>query len=355
LTTIRAALVTPLSGPLAGFGRAGAHALGLWARSAAELPAPAGRVDLRVHDAAPDTTAALRAALATRPQLLFGPYGSGPALTLAKRTGRLVWNHGGAASELGGPTYPQVVSLLAPASSYHAGTLALLRRLDPGLATVVLLHGETGFGRDVAAGADAAARRLGFTVRRVAFPSGRAAPVASQAPEGDVLLVAGSFADELAVARATLPRRWRAAAFVAAGEEGTLAGLGAAREGLLGPAQWVASAAPEPDEGPPAGWFVRAYQAEVGEPPPYPAAQAFAAGLVAARCARDAGVLDDPALRAAARSLSCTTLFGRFRLDDRGRQVGHRVLTVQWQAGRRRVVWPPEVAEAATVHPRAPV
>jgi hypothetical protein len=31
------------------------------------------------------------------------------------------------------------------------------------------------------------------------------------------------------------------------------------------------------------------------------------------------------------------------------------VLTVQWQAGRRRVVWPPEVAEAATVHPRAPV
>jgi ABC-type branched-subunit amino acid transport system substrate-binding protein len=170
-----------------------------------------------------------------------------------------------------------------------------------------------------------------------------------------VLLVAGSFADELAVARATLPRRWRATAFVAAGEEGTLAGLGAAREGLLGPAQWVASAAPEPDEGPPAGWFVRAYQAEVGEPPPYPAAQAFAAGLVAARCARDAGVLDDPALRAAARSLSCTTLFGRFRLDDRGRQVGHRVLTVQWQAGRRRVVWPPEVAEAATVHPRAPV
>jgi branched-chain amino acid transport system substrate-binding protein len=355
LTTIRAALVTPLSGSLAGFGRAGAHALALWARSAADLPPPADRVDLSVHDAAPDPTGALRAALETRPQLLFGPYGSGPALAVARSTGRLVWNHGGAASELGGPAYPQVVSLPAPAWSYHAGALELLRRLDPGLVTAVLLHGQTGFGRDVAAGAVAAAGRLGLALRRLGLPRGRAATIASQAPEGDVLLVAGSFADELAVARAVLQRPWRAAALVAAGEEATLAALGVAREGLLGPAQWVASVAPEPDEGPPAGWFVRAYQAEVGEPPPYPAAQAFAAGLVAARCARDAGVLDDLALRAAARSLSCTTLFGRFRLDDHGRQVGHRLLTVQWQGGRRRVVWPLELAEAATVHPRVPV
>jgi branched-chain amino acid transport system substrate-binding protein len=354
LTTIRAALVTPLSGSLAGFGRAGAHALALWARAAANLPAPADRVDLRVHDTAPDSAGALRAALAGRPQLLFGPYGSGPALAVAQRTGRLLWNHGGAASELGGPDYPQVVSLLAPASGYHSGTLELLRCLDPALATVVLLHGQTGFGRDVAAGAAAAAGRLGLAVRRRGLPRGRAAAAVSQAPEADLLLVAGSFADELAVARAALARPWRAAAFVAAGEEGPLAALGDAREGLLGPAQWVASVAPEPDEGPPAGWFVRAYQAEVGEPPPYPAAQAFAAGVVAARCARDAGVLDEAALRAAARSLSCTTLFGRFRLDDRGRQVGHRVRTVQWQDGRRRVVWPADVAEAPAVHPRTP-
>jgi branched-chain amino acid transport system substrate-binding protein len=99
--------------------------------------------------------------------------------------------------------------------------------------------------------------------------------------------------------------------------------------------------------------------------PPYPAAQAFAAGVIAGRCLRDAR-LDascpaghhDAALLAAARALDCTTLFGRFRLDPAtGRQVGHQMLTVQWQDGVRRVVWPPERAQAPLRHPltRRPV
>jgi branched-chain amino acid transport system substrate-binding protein len=48
-------------------------------------------------------------------------------------------------------------------------------------------------------------------------------------------------------------------------------------------------------------------------------------------------------------------LLGAFRLDPAtGRQVGHRVLTVQWQDGVRRVVWPPERAEAALRYPLPP-
>ena len=151
--------------------------------------------------------------------------------------------------------------------------------------------------------------------------------------------------EELAVARRLLPGRWRAAAFVGAGVEEVLAELGDRREGLLGPAQWIASAAPLPDEGPTAAEFVAAYRRRAGADPPYPAAQAFAAGLIAARCARDAGGAGDAALLAAAQALECTTMFGRFRLQD-GRQVGHDVLTVQWQDGARRVIWPPERAEA---------
>jgi branched-chain amino acid transport system substrate-binding protein len=136
--------------------------------------------------------------------------------------------------------------------------------------------------------------------------------------------------------------------------EEVLADLGERREGLLGPAQWVASAAggqPAPDLGPPLDEFVAGYREVAGGDPPYPAAQAFSAGLIAERCAHDAGTTDDAALLAAARELDCTTMFARFRLDDAGRQVGHRVLTVQWQDGARRVVWPPERAEAALRHP----
>ena len=167
-----------------------------------------------------------------------------------------------------------------------------------------------------------------------------------------MLLVAGGFADEVAAARRLLPGRWRAAGFVGAGVEEVLADLGARREGLLGPAQWLASAAPRADEGCSAAEFVAAYRARTGVDPPYPAAQAFAAGVVAHRCLRDAGTAGDASLLAAARALDCTTLFARFRLDPAtNRQVGHRVLTVQWQDGIRRVVWPLERAQSALRYP----
>ena len=146
--------------------------------------------------------------------------------------------------------------------------------------------------------------------------------------------------------------RWPAAAFVGAGVEEVLAPLGRGREGLLGPAQWLAAAAPEPDEGPDAGWFVERYRRRLGSDPPYPAVQAFAAGVLCARCLREAGGSDDAAQLAAARELQCTTLYGDFRLDpERGLQTGHEVLTVQWQDGVRRVVWPRRQAERRLIHP----
>jgi branched-chain amino acid transport system substrate-binding protein len=172
--------------------------------------------------------------------------------------------------------------------------------------------------------------------------------------DADMLLVAGPFEDEVAAARRLLPGRWRAAGFVAAGVEEVLARLGTGREGLLGPAQWVPEVVPPPDEGPAAAEFVVAYRRDTGADPPYPAAQAFAAGVIATRCLQEAGSADDTALMAAARSLDCATMFGRFRLDPgTRRQAGHQVLTVQWQDGARRVIWPPQLAQAALRYPLA--
>jgi branched-chain amino acid transport system substrate-binding protein len=339
---VRAALVTPLSGPLAGYGRAGAVALELWAAQAGAA--------LATHDAHPDPAAAVRAAERERPDLLFGPYGSGPARAVAAATSRLVFNHGGARVGLA----ENVVSVLAPAETYFEGTLRVVREADAEARRVWVLHADTGFGRAVAEGAADEARRLGMEVTRSVLPTDGGGPEATR-PAGpadaDVLLVVGGFADELAAARRLLPGRWRAAGFVGAGVEEVLAELGARREGLLGPAQWLAAAGPAPDEGPSAAEFVAAYRARAGADPPSPAAQAFAAGVVAARCLRDTGTAGDAALLAAARALDCTTLYGRFRLDPDGRQVGHRVLTVQWQDGARRVVWPREQAQAALRHP----
>lgn len=352
MTRLRATLVTPLSGPLAPFGRAAATGLTLWARYAARLPPSWTGVDLDVRDTAADPGAAMRAAIETQPDVLFGPYGSSTMLAAIRITDRVVWNHGGATSQLSWPAFPRVINVLSPASTYFDGVLQAVRASDPSAATVSVLHASSGFSQDVATGAVRAAARLNFDALAVSFEPGNAIEVASALPGADVLLVAGSFADELAVAPVLLTRIWRAAAFVGAGVEEVLAPLGDAREGLLGPAQWVASAALEPGEGPASHWFVAKYRHVAGVDPPYPAVQAFAAGLLCARCLRDSGASEDAAQLAAARQLSCTTLYGRFRIDPlSGLQVGHQVLIVQWQHGTRRVVWPPEQAERPLLYP----
>ena len=340
---LRAVLVTPLSGELAGYGRAGAIALEAWAAWHNGRFSP--KIELAVFDAGRDPADALAAAQRRRADLLFGPYGSGPMAAVAAATSRLIWNHGGARV----PAARNIVTVLAPADTYFHGAIGAVRRADPGVPSVCVLSGNTGFGRAVAEGAAREAGRLGLPVTEgpLGAADGRAA-----VPDADVLLAAGRFEEEVAAARRLLGRRWRAAGFVAAGVEEILADLGGAREGLLGPAQWLAETAPVPDEGPAAAEFVQAYRRRAGRDPPYPAAQAFAAGVIATRCLREAGTADDDALAAAARAVRCTTMFAPFRLDPRTfRQVGHRVLTVQWQDGVRRVVWPPQRAQASLRYP----
>jgi branched-chain amino acid transport system substrate-binding protein len=344
---VRAVLVTPLSGPLGGYGRAGLSGLRLWAGWHDDRYPPG--VELTVVDAYPDPVAALRQAERQAPDVLFGPYGSGPTAAVARATSRLVWNHGGART----PALPHLVNVLAPADTYFRGAVRAVHATDPELGTVCVLSGDTGFGRAVARGAVREASRLGLPAAARRLPADPRR-LSADLPDADMLLVAGRFEDEVAAARRLLPGRWRAAGFVGAGVEEVLAGLGAGREGLLGPAQWFAGSAPRPDLGPAAAEFAAAYRRDAGTDPPYPAAQAFAAGVIVSRCLEVAESTDDAALMAAARALRCTTMFGRFRLDPRtGRQMGHEVLTVQWQDGARRVIWPRGQAQAALRYPLA--
>ncbi|HEY6285737.1 MAG TPA: ABC transporter substrate-binding protein [Ktedonobacteraceae bacterium] len=352
MTILRAALVTPLSGPLATFGRAAATGLTLWVRYATRLPPPWTGVELDVRDTAADPEAAMSAAIDNQPDVVFGPYGSSTMLAAMRVTGRVVWNHGGATSRLSWPAFPRVINVLSPASTYFDGVLHAVRTTDPNATTVSILYASRGFARDVASGAINTATKLNFEVQAVPFEPNHAVEIASTLPGADVLLVIGSFANELAVAPVLLTRTWRAVAFVGAGVDEVLAPLGDLREGLLGPAQWIGSSAMEPDEGPNSDWFVAKYRHVVGVDPPYPATQAFAAGLLCARCLRESGVSEDAAQLAAARQLACTTLYGRFRIDPvNGLQVGHEVLIVQWQDDTRRVVWPPEQAELPLLYP----
>ena len=328
----RAVLATALSGPLARFGKAGASALALWAEHSA--------VSLRVIDAYPSAASAMRAAEASRPDVVFGPYGSGPALAAAAASKGVVWNHGGATSRLARPAYPRVVNVESPAYRYLAAVLEALAADGLGEGSeVVIVHVDTGFGREVAEGAAVAARRLGLLRRLVSFRPGRARDVLAQVPAGDVLLSAGSFDDDVAIAQWDRQHRWRAVGLVAAGVDELRHAIGDRVEGLYGPCQWFDDGTDDPAVGPNSEWFSRCYWDANGAEPPYPAAAAFAAGVLWQRCAKLAGTVESLPVMAASQRLDTTTLFGRFRVDPlTGVQTGHQIRVVQWRDEERVLV-----------------
>jgi branched-chain amino acid transport system substrate-binding protein len=297
------------------------------------------------------TRAGLRRGLDTLAEadLLVGPYGSDlvrEAAAWAAERGRVVWNHGGSADDV--ERRPGVISVASPASRYLAAVLEAVAR-QCRAARVLLVVGRGGFGHQCVQGARHAASRLGMSV--VGSVAHDEVP---DAPDVDVLLMAGTFEQDVALVR-RLRARPAVIGAVAAGLGAFVHELGSQANGILGPSQWEEGAHFAVDVGPRSAMVVRGLRARVlptlstgrgTSHVEYPSAQAYAAVLVALRCLQTTATLDDQTLAGAARHLRCTTFFGRFGLGDDGRQLDHDVLVVQWHAGAKRIVWPVELAEA---------
>ncbi len=292
-------------------------------------------------------------------EVLIGPYASDltrAVLPVARRRGRVLWNHGGASDDIhtrGG----RAVGILTPVSRYFGGLIELVRSLDPDAARVALLHRQgSSFGRTGAIGAEAAASGAMFVTEVVTYSSlagDLPRVIASlQRQRPDVVISAGSFDDEVALARALESGPGpKAIGLAAAAMQEFPHALGSHAEGFLGPSQWEPRLAYVPDFGPGPEEATEGIRAQ-GAPPDYPAAQAYAACLIAQRCLEETGA-DDESLWRAACALDFATFFGRFQIDlATGLQVGHEMVLVQWRGGRKLVVWPPSVSKATPLYPR---
>ena len=260
---LRVGACLSLTGPYARFGRQAAWGLEAWRRLT-------GRADLAVEDdrGDPAVVAAAIRALAGRCDLLLGPYSTGltrAAVRALEGVDALLWNHGGAGDSVQAAPAGRVVSVLTPAGRYAEPLVALLAgRAERG--PLVVAGGRGGFGRRVAAGAEAAARRLGLTVHHRPAPeppdlSDLSGPAGAAGAPWD-LLCAGSFEEDVeAVARArALPHPPRTLCAVAAGVREFDAAASGAGD-VLGIAQWLPGAAAAAEVGPAETDFLAAYAA----------------------------------------------------------------------------------------------
>ena len=285
--------------------------------------------------------------------LLLGPYSSGltmAAAQVAEELGVVLWNHGGSADSIHQQGFRWTVNVLSPASDYLTGVPELVLQTNPAAERLAIVHSSTGaFSRSVAQGAAEKASELGI---EVVFQETFDSPATDfsqllelvEASTPDLLVGVGRIGDDLLLAQ-QLPTRIEAMVALAATPiEQFRDALGARCDGFVGPSQWESSAKLSVDYGP----DMRDITQRLGQPD-YPMAQGYAGGLVAQRCIEETGSLDQAALRQAASALDLTTFYGRFKLDPTGRQVGHQVLLVQWQRGRKIIVWPPQLAQALPV------
>jgi ABC-type branched-subunit amino acid transport system substrate-binding protein len=316
-----AAATLSLTGPLALQGRHAARGLKLWAAT--------DGVKLQIVDdaGAPSTACdAYRRWQGAGIDLLLGPYGSGLVRKVAPVVSRqraLLWNHGGSADDL---TRPLVVPVAAPASTYFRGVVELAHR--KGLARVVFVRGKGRFAAAVVSGGQQRATELGMAVHDVPLAEWTGAGSWADA----ALLIVGTFAEDTAVVE--LIRGGHQPGLLGCVGAGLLEfekRLGPAADGVVGPAQWI-SATTGPKVGPAAGDFAQRYALKNGEPPDYVAAQAAAAGFLAAEAFRRRYGPDEVG------RWKTTTLLGEFALDESWRQVGHSPTTIEWRHGRQQRV-----------------
>jgi branched-chain amino acid transport system substrate-binding protein len=287
--------------------------------------------------------------------LVLSPYGS--PLTLAasevsEPNGYVMMASAASADILFNRGYRRLFGVYAPANRYFIGLLDLMAR--HGMHSVAVLYEDNYFNRDVAAGAEKWARQFGlevafstpFAERPTALPTALD-DLRHRFPSVDGLIFSAYPPNCYRLMDLMRERGWRPpvlAQTIAPLHPDYYDTVGATAEGVFGPSQW------EPDERipfPGTQQFIHDFKAEYGFEPSYHAAAAYTACQILERAITSTGSLDQETLRTFIVSMDSVTVLGRFKVDHRGMQIGHNPLLIQWQTGRKEIVYPRKLQTAA--------
>ncbi len=304
---------------------------------------------------------------------ILAPYSSPLTLAgapVAEKYRKLFMDHGGASDRIFQQGFKYVVQTIGPGSSYHLGTLNMVRKLDPKSNRLALIYKDAEFSRDVMKGAEKYAKKTGFNiVFQRTYPEGTAdlTPILSdmKGTKPDIVLGGGHEPDGMLLARQMADLDINAKAIsilVSVTLPSFYAGLKHIADGMLGPSHWEygvtysekgAKKLGLPWIGPSQDEFVRRFKEAVGKDltPEYHSAEAGASVLALVMAVEMANSLDNDKVRAALGKLKFMSFYGGWDVDDTGLQVLHSMVDMQWQGGKRLIVWPEEAATGKPCYP----
>ncbi len=305
--------------------------------------------------------------------VVFAPYSSGLTLRgapVSESNRMLYMDHGGANNKIFTQGFRYVVQTIGPATAYHEGTLNMIHMTDPEAKRVALAYEDSEFAKMVMEGAETHAKKLGFEiVFKRTYPKGVTdlTPLLSalKASKPDFILGGGHFEDGQLFNRqmADLDINSNALSLIAAATlPAFYEALTSMAEGVMGPSHWEYGVKYSKSEakkvgmewiGPGQDEFVALFKKAVGKDtiPDYHAAEAGAQVLAYVLAVEKANSFDTDTVRKALGDLTFMSFYGGWDIDDSGLQVGHSMVDVQWQDGKRIIVWPREARTGKLVYP----
>ncbi|MBM2828017.1 MAG: branched-chain amino acid transporter substrate-binding protein, partial [Actinobacteria bacterium] len=291
--------------------------------------------------------------------LAFSPYSSELTLVatdLAEKY-RFPFLVSGAASEKIWETPRRyTVGLYSTTDRYFIGFLELCAINKK--KTVSITGFPDPFSLYVAKGAKKWAEKFGLKVVRYNILEGteekdfntEVAGISSAKP--DVVIVAGYMKETIGIRKALDRANLKNIAFagsVGPAMQDYLKTLGPLTEGDFGASQW------EPDERipyPGSRTFIQSFRKAYGEDPSYHAAAAYASMKLVEEAVRKTGSLDREKVRQFFVTGEHRSILGPFKLRKDGTQIGHKSIIIQWQRGKKEIVWPESMRTARPVFPK---
>ena len=248
-----------------------------------------------------------------------------------------------------------IFMVISPAEFYLEGLVDMGAKR--GLKTIAIINEDTLFPKATVVGTEELAKKRGLqVVLREAYPKGNtdfsALLVKIKAVNPDIIAAATYFDDAVAITRQMKELNVNPKMFgVTVGgdipEFYTLLKQNA--EYVYGSTQWD-EVLPYPGQ----KEFLSAYHKKFKHEPSYHAAAGYAGCLIYAEGVKRAKSLDADLVRAELLKLKIRTAFGDYAVDHDGFQTAHKMVMIQWQDGKRVVVWPDDLASGKLRFPTPP-
>jgi branched-chain amino acid transport system substrate-binding protein len=248
-----------------------------------------------------------------------------------------------------------IFMVVSPAEVYLEGLVEMAAKR--GMKTIAVVNEDTLFTKTAAQGAADLAKKHGMQVLfQEAYPKGNqdfsALLTKVKAVNPDVFAAATYFDDAIAITRQMKELNVNPKMYgVTVGGD-----LPEFYDLLKQNAEYVYGATQWDDVLPYPGTkeFTAAYKKEFGREPVYHSAAGYAGCLVYTEGVKRAGTLDSAKVREQLLKLEMKTAFGDFKVDETGFQIAHKMVMLQWQDGKKVIVWPDDLANAKPRFPTPP-